>query len=539
MAPSDHAPPPANVLLVDDEPANLLALEAVLGDLGQNLVRAASGEEALRRLLHDDFAVILLDVRMGGLDGFETANLIRGRERSRHTPIIFLTAVPGTDFPAERAYELGAVDYLVKPLVPAILRAKVAGFVQLYQQAERLRRLEREAAERRAAEEALRARAEALAEAHDRKDQFLAMLAHEFRTPLASLLNAVRIMRMRGDERRQAVGWARGVMERQVRHLARLVDDLLDASRIARGKLRLSKESVELASVVADAVETCRPLVEDRRHTLEVALPPEPVRLDADPSRLAQVLTNLLTNAARYTPEGGRIRLAAAQEAGQVVLSVQDNGIGVRADMLPHIFDLFAQGETGQHQPEGGLGIGLALVKSLVEMHGGTVEARSDGPGSGSTFAVRLPVPSEAGRAGSAGRTSTAPKARPPASRRILAVDDNRDVADTLAMMLRMEGHEVRVVNHAAAVLEAARDFRPDVVLLDIGLPGGMNGYELARRLRERPGQGQVLLVALTGYGQDEDKRLAREAGFDAHLTKPADLDDLLALLADAPVVGA
>jgi signal transduction histidine kinase len=552
---ADNAGARANILLVDDQPANLLALEAVLASLGQNLVRANSGDDALRHLLADDFAVVLLDLNMPGLDGFATARLIRGRERSRHTPIIFLTAGDGADFPLVRAYELGAVDYLVKPLVPEILRAKVAVFVELAQKTERLRQMERAEGERRLAEERQRwelaraqeeadrqrRRAEELAEADRRKDEFLALLGHELRNPLAPIRNAVAVLRRAGGlapsaRSESAAEQARGVIERQVAHMARLVDDLLDISRITTGKIVLRKQPVELGSAIEHALETCRPLLEARGHHLAVELPPG-LWLEADPARLKQVIVNLLTNAAKYTEPGGRVGLRAVPQGDSVVLRVWDSGVGIPPDMLDRIFEKFTQVDRSPSSAsQWGLGVGLSLVKALVELHGGSVTAASAGPGQGSTFTVHLPglvAPPrltqpchQAARQGEAG----SPVGRP---LRVLLVDDNADGAFVLAELLRHSGHEVRTAANGPAALEAARCWRPQAVVLDIGLPG-MDGYEVARRLRLLEGMAGALLVALTGYGRDEDRRHALEAGFNAHLVKPADPDELRQMLAGA-----
>jgi CheY-like chemotaxis protein/two-component sensor histidine kinase len=310
----------------------------------------------------------------------------------------------------------------------------------------------------------------------------------------------------------------------------RLVDDLLDVARIARGKIELQKEVVELTTVVARAVETSRPLIDARKHDLTVSLPAEPVRLEADPARLAQVLINLLNNAAKYTEEGGRIWLTAERERCGVTLRVRDTGVGIPPEVLPHVFGLFTQEERSLARSQGGLGIGLSLVRGLVEMHGGSVEATSPGVGRGSEFTVRLPALPEAlgaeangkpvGAGAPAGRTS---------SQRILVVDDNRDSAESLAMLLQVQGHEVQTAHDGLAALETARAFRPDIVLLDIGLPR-MDGHEVARRLRREEGR-QAVLVALTGYGTDEDHRRSQEAGFDYHLVKPVELDALYQLL--------
>ncbi len=387
--------------------------------------------------------------------------------------------------------------------------------------ADRLRRARR-LLERRAAE---------LAEADRRKDEFLAMLGHELRNPLAPLKNAARLLRVRQMTEEQ-VRWAAEVVDRQVEHLAHMVDDLLDVSRVTRGHITLRKEAVELSAVVERAVEISRPLIESRRHELIEALPDGPVWLDADPVRLAQVIANLLNNAAKYTEERGRIVLSAAREGGDVVLRVKDNGLGIAPDVLPRVFELFTQDHRTLDRSQGGLGIGLTMVKGLVEMHGGGVRAFSEGPGKGSEFVVRLPLlqlqSADCRLQNENGAGKAAPSSNPQSkisnlqSRKVLIVDDNADSAESLALLLSMRGHEVRTAHDGPAALEAAEAFRPQAVLLDIGLPG-MDGYEVARRLRDRPGAEGVLLVALTGYGQEDDRRRAAEAGFDAHLVKPAE----------------
>jgi len=371
---------------------------------------------------------------------------------------------------------------------------------------------------------------EALKEVNQRKDEFLAMLAHELRNPLAPIRNAAQLLNVHAPGRPE-IEWARAVIERQTKHLVRLVDDLLDVSRMVRGQITLQKRRVDLAETVQAAVETSRPLIRLRKHHLTVQLPQEPIRLDADLTRIAQVLSNLLNNAAKYTDDGGQIRLEAEPDGEFVAVRVRDTGLGIASGLLPHVFDLFTQADRTLDRAEGGLGIGLTLVKRLVEMHGGRVEARSEGLGRGAEFIVWLPVVD-------AQHEPAAESAPPPAvtgaesaqSLRILIVDDNVDAADSIAMLLGMEGHQTRTVNTARAALLAVPDFAPDVVLLDIGLPE-MDGYEVARRLRAQNGQDEMRLVAVTGYGQPADRRRSQAAGFDEHLVKPVEpalLNELL-----------
>jgi signal transduction histidine kinase/CheY-like chemotaxis protein len=367
-----------------------------------------------------------------------------------------------------------------------------------------------------------------LIEADRRKDEFLATLAHELRNPLAPLRTSVQLLR-RENPPQPALLRATDVIDRQVQQLVRLVDDLLDVSRITLDKLELRYARVTLAMVVQAAVEASRPLIESRGHELTVTLPPEPVELDVDLTRLAQVFLNLLNNAAKYTEPGGRIHLAAEREGGNVVVRVKDSGIGIVADTLPRVFDMFMQVDRSLNGSQGGLGIGLTLVKRLVQMHGGSIEARSEGPGKGSEFVVRLPVATLSSQGAHAANGEGEPAA-PTIRHRILVVDDNRDAADTLAELLELTGHDLRTAHDGLEAVEVAGEFRPGVVLLDIGLPR-LNGYEVAQKIREQPwGQGMVL-VALTGWGQEEDRRRSRKAGFDHHMIKPVEPDALLKLL--------
>lgn len=327
-------------------------------------------------------------------------------------------------------------------------------------------------------------------------------------------------MHLAGDDR-LALEQARGMMERQVKQMVRLVDDLLDISRITRGKVELRTARVALSVIIASAVEMSRPLIEAARHELTVSQPPDALELEADTARLSQMLSNLLNNAAKYTDPGGRIWLSADRDGDRVTLRVRDTGIGISPEILPRIFDMFMQADRTSERGQGGLGVGLTLVRTLVEMHGGTVEARSGGPGHGSEFIVHLPLAPERRPSSRGQDVQTAPtSALPP--RRVLVVDDNEDAAQSLAMLLRILGQDVRTARDGRQALREAREFRPQVAFLDIGLPE-MTGYDLARRLRGEAGGERMLLVALTGWGQEEDRCRSREAGFDEHITKPAE----------------
>ncbi len=379
--------------------------------------------------------------------------------------------------------------------------------------------------ERVIAEQKLLEATERLREADKRKDEFLATLAHELRNPLAPIRNGLQVLRRAGGQSGLAER-VQDMMGRQVDHLVRLVDDLLEVSRITHGRIELKKERVTLAAVVGHAVDLSRDLVDTKEIELRVVLPSDPLLLDADPVRLAQVFANLLNNAAKFTDKGGRIEVTAQRVAGEAIVSVTDTGVGISKDMLPRVFDLFAQSDNTLVHTQGGLGIGLALVRGLVELHGGKVEAASEGEGRGSRFIVRLPLSFSA-------EASVAPQGPTPAersARRVLVVDDTRDVADSFALLLETLGAEVRVAYSGAQGLAACDEFEPELVFLDIGMPQ-MDGFETARRLRQQQSGRKATLVALTGWGEEEMRRRVREAGFDRHLTKPADLEHVEALL--------
>jgi PAS domain S-box-containing protein len=377
---------------------------------------------------------------------------------------------------------------------------------------------------------AQREAAAALAEADRRKTEFLAMLAHELRNPLAPISNAVRAMRL-GAGNGQDLRPGFEMLQRQVGQMVRLVDDLLDMSRISRGKIELRKQDVELAPIVDQAVEATRALYGNLNQTVTVTLPPRPVYLSGDPARLAQVFGNLLNNACKFTDRDGRVSLTVVPEGDHAVIRVRDDGIGIAAEQMPIVFEMFSQADTSLERTQAGLGIGLTLVKTLVDMHGGTVTARSEGLGRGSEFEVRLPTLSEPPRAQA---PATVVEPTPQVRRRILIVDDNEDGAESLAMLLEVGGHEIHIVHDGPEAIATAERLRPDVVLLDIGLPR-LNGYEVCRRLRQAPWGRDLTVVALTGWGQEEDRQRSREAGFDAHLVKPVDYDQLEKLVAARP----
>jgi PAS domain S-box-containing protein len=369
----------------------------------------------------------------------------------------------------------------------------------------------------------------ALREEDRRKNEFLALLAHELRNPLAPLRSGLQVLRLAASKR-EAVEQAVPIMERQLEHLVRLVDDLLDVSRISRGKIVLRKERIALASVVDTAVEACEPLAKQHQDELVVTLPDDTVYVDADKTRLAQAITNLLNNAVKYSDRGTRILLTVEHEGTEAVIRVKDAGVGIPADMLPRIFDMFTQVDRSLEKSQGGLGVGLTIVKRLVEMHGGSVEASSEGPGRGSEFVIRLPVVLSVinGHSEQAGEATSPPSAR----RRILVVDDNNNAASSMAMMLKMMGNEVRTAHDGLEGVEAAEAFRPDIVLLDIGMPK-LNGYETCRRIREQSWGKNTVMIALTGWGQEDDRRRSLEAGFNFHLVKPVEPAALERLLAD------
>ena len=566
---------PVNVLLVDDQPGRLLTYRAILDPLGDNLVDAASGTEALKRLMETEFAVILLDVNMPGMDGFETASLIHQHPRFEKTPIIFVTAVNVSDLDRLRGYKLGAFDYVMVPIIPEILRSKVEVLAELHRkrrevevvnaelaaanralQTEKARELEAFNDTLREANAALamrntalqmeisqRARAEQrLREADTRKDEFLATLAHELRNPLAPLQNALSIRRL---ALAGAADELQDLMERQLSLLVRMLDDLLDVARITRGKMLLRRTPTPLRDVLRNAVDTAQPLFNQCGHELVLTLPGQDIVLDADPVRLAQVFANLLNNAAKYSEPGRRVELRAELRHEpalaaplQVAVQVIDQGIGLDTEHLETVFDLFRQIDTRVERAHGGLGIGLTLVQRLTQLHGGHVSVHSDGPGQGCIFTVLLPCTERAAAA------LPEPPPSVPATvgdaahpLRVLVVDDNRDAADTLAAMVRLLGHEAEALYDPQRVEAVVGRLTPDLIFLDLGMPG-RSGFDVARSLRAQPNGGGMKLVAVTGWGQAEDRRRSLDAGFDQHLVKPPDLETVKQLCTSRPSQG-
>jgi PAS domain S-box-containing protein len=619
----------ANILLVDDQPARLLSYEAVLYGLAVQCVRALSGAQALERLLEQEFAAILLDVNMPEMDGFEVARLVREHPRMERTPIIFVTAVNVSELDRLKGYELGAIDYIAVPVVPEILRSKVAVLVELYERRNELKAINEKALRASEARYGALIDNAPVAVAHNsldgrfeyvnkafcdlvgydraelsartwqdithpddiqrdsaaagrvvagevphytiekryirrdgsivwvnlfgnivfddqgravqamamviditerrqndrRKDEFLAMLAHELRNPVAPIANAAELLsRLVPKQSQQTLV---GIIQRQAGHLARLLDDLLDVARITQGRIDLKREVLDIGSCLQLAVETAEPLIRTKAHRLTVTQTLEPIYVYGDKVRLAQCFANVLINAAKYTGDGGDIYIRPYVEGDAAVVEVADNGSGISAEFLPRIFDLFAQSGRGLDRSQGGLGVGLTICKQIVEMHEGTVVASSPGSDRGSTFTIRLPLAEPPAIV-----TPTAPR-QMDSLKRVMIVDDNRDAADSLAMLLQFEGRRTLCAYSGEEALQQFAAFRPQLVLLDIGLPG-IDGYEVARRLKAVIPSMRV--IALSGYGQVEDRQRSAAAGFDAHLVKPVDLDALkLALAPCAP----
>ncbi|MES2325037.1 MAG: response regulator [Pseudomonadota bacterium] len=518
------------ILVVNDDAASLLALTSLLDqwadESGYEVISARSGHQALRQVLLHDFAVILLDVNMPGMDGFETAEAIHQRGRSADIPIIFVTAFLADEIDRLKAYQRGAADFLFTPVIPQILHAKVQVFVtlatkneELKRQAHKLsqrtteltatnKRLTREMEERQAAERKSHA-----------KDEFLAMLGHELRNPLSAISSAATLIGMPGAGA-DTVLRAKQIIQRQSQHLSRIVDDLLDLSRAMSGKILLARQRLEVSALVSACMDTFKATGRTGNYQLNLDMAESWV--DGDPTRLEQIATNLIDNALKYTPAGGSIDISVRAEGDDILLRVRDSGVGIAAELLPHVFDVFVQGSITLDRSEGGLGIGLALVRRLVELHGGSVSAGSEGANAGSVFDIRLP------------RAQAAPPEPPPEAcftdsgkPAILLIEDNEDGREMMATMLTACGYQICHAADGLSGVQMACERLPDVALVDIGLPG-IDGYEVARRLRKGEETRHIKLIALTGYGLADDQRRVLEAGFDIHLVKPVDIDHLL-----------
>jgi signal transduction histidine kinase len=539
------------ILAVDDTPANLIAIEAALAPLQRRIVMAGSAKEALARLLEEDFALILLDVQMPGIDGFETARLIRGRERTKHIPIIFMTAHSHTEASVHRAYALGAVDFLFKPVLPEVLRAKASVFVTLQERTEQLagEQMERDFENRRrdyetaalrrerdrehAAKQELARLNEALAASDHRKDTFIAILAHELRNPLAPVRTCIDLVR--SDPDHQLTPRMLDILDRQTSALSRLVDDLLDLSRIKADKLELRPELVDLVDIVENAITISRPHIDERGHALIFAAPTSCIEVVADTVRMAQVVSNLMNNAARYTPRGGRIEIECGVEGDNAFIRVTDNGKGIPGDLQDSIFNMFVQ-ERVTSDGSGGLGLGLALSRRLVELHSGTIAVRSPGRDQGSTFEVQIPLASSALTISPRKRTrDMAPLQRPVETEaiRTVVIDDNEDARELLSDLLRSQGYEVLTAGDGLTGVELIRDHQPHVALIDLGLPG-MDGIGVIEVLRAKHPELRTHMVALTGYGEASDRERTQRAGFHDHLVKPASAAAIFDVVAKA-----
>ena len=518
------------ILVVNDDANSLFALTSLLAQWAEEepyeVIAARSGEEALRQVLLHDFAVILLDVNMPGMDGFETAEAIHQRGRSANIPIIFITAFVADELDRLKAYQRGAADFLFTPVIPQILHAKISVFVALALKNEELKRQARQLHQR--TNDLISSNRQLVQEIEERKiaerqnhakDEFLAMLGHELRNPLSAISSAASLIGLPGVSTEGAAR-AKKIIQRQSQHLGRIVDDLLDLSRAMSGKILLNRAPVDLAALIGACLETYR--TTGRTADYKVSAELEAGWVDGDVTRLEQIFSNLLDNALKYTPPGGTIDIVLEVDGDDAVLTIHDTGVGISAELLPHVFDVFVQGTSTLDRAQGGLGIGLALVRRLAELHGGSVDAESAGPDQGSVFSIRLPrieriIEKEPET------MDTNEQAKP----NILLIEDNDDGREMMAMMLSCYGYDVQSAADGLQGIETALSYRPDVALVDIGLPG-IDGYEVARRLRANSDTSAIRLIALTGYGLAEDQRRVLEAGFNMHLVKPVDIESLM-----------
>jgi signal transduction histidine kinase len=519
-----------NVLLVDDEARNLDALEAILDDPTYRLLRADDAEKALRLLLDNDVAAIVLDIKMPGVSGFELAQLIKGTKKFREIPIVLMTAYLFEDKDIITGYGAGAVDYLTKPVNPQILRHKIAVFADLFRKTRALAELNEHLEARVQLRTAELERSEAaLREANRQKDLFLATLAHELRNPLAPLRTGLDLI-MNHPERPESIKRLLVPMNRQLEHMVRLIDDLLDVARISRGTLDIRKEAVQLQSVVERAMETASPAFTHRNQSVELHADEE-LSSQADATRLAQIVGNLLTNASKHSPPGSTVQIHLRRREEVALVEVVDEGAGIPPDQLEHVFGMFTKVDRPGQSTDDGLGIGLALSRYLAELHGGSLTAWSAGEGKGSTFTLAVPLSSPEADATDRARVGRE-SARPPASGaglNVVVVEDNEDSADVMSAWLEQLGHRVQVAHDGPAGVALILEAHPDVVLCDIGLPG-MDGVDVCRsvvdRMRDPP-----VMVALTGWGTESDRSRTVDAGFRHHLVKPIEPEKLRSVL--------
>jgi signal transduction histidine kinase len=521
------------VLIVDDSPEDRKAFRRYLsrtGDTSYLVSEASTGAEGLACCREDNPDCILLDYNLPDLNGIEFIEHLNNGSTDGAPAVVMLTGQGNEDI-AVRAMKAGAQDYLVKGFaaggISRAIHTAIENVILRRRVVEQERNVQRLAMERSGMVDELASRAASLAEADHRKDEFLATLAHELRNPLAPISNSIHLL-LQSNVNEETAHRLYKVLERQTRHMVRLVDDLMEISRITRGKLELRLATIDLNAVIRNAVETSRPLIEAAGHDLSVTLTDEALWIEGDEVRLEQVLSNLLNNAAKYTETGGRIALTARRAGSNAIVSVVDSGIGIPAEMLPRVFELFTQVDTTLGRAQGGLGIGLTLASRLTELHGGRLEARSDGIGKGSEFIVILPLGDSLPGPQQKHSDHNAPLA---SKHRVLVVDDNEDSAVSLAMLLDSLGAEVQVADGGEAALNVLHGFDPDIVILDIGMPG-MDGYELANAIRGQRKFDKTLLVALTGWGQKDDITRSTAAGIDRHMVKPVDLSVLHSMLA-------
>jgi signal transduction histidine kinase len=519
-------PQPIDILLVDDEPRNLDALEVILAAPGYRLIRAMNGDAALSALLKHDIAAMVLDIRMPDIGGVELARIIKGTKKFREIPILFLTAHLLDDQDIVAGYGAGAVDYLTKPVNPLVFRHKIAVFAELFRKTRALAELNETLEARVQERTAELEKSEAALRAADRqKDEFLATLAHELRNPLAPLRMGLALLTREGSAE---AGNTLTVMNRQLDHMVRLIDDLLDVARISGGKLELKKSRVNVAEAIQTALETCRPFFEQRRQVVSTETDAS-LYAFADPTRLAQIVSNLLHNACKFTPEEGRVQITLTHENGRAVIRVMDSGVGIGAEQLSRVFEMFTRIEASTTNQNGGLGIGLALSRKLAGLHDGDISVASEGAGKGSVFTFSLPA--EVGSAAPEAETTPSnPRPKPQTPINVLVIEDNEDSAEVLALVLESRGYAPSVAHTGSDGLALFQEKLPQIVLCDIGLPE-MDGIEVCKRVRELPLDYVPVMIALTGWGMREDVRRTKDSGFDYHLVKPVAPDDLFKLL--------